>query len=539
VTDAAKPRRWPLYVALFGVGGTLAAGWTALATGHAGFLEAPLERRASAALGRRVSIGGGLRIVLTPGSVRFAAERVTVANPRWAAQPQFLTARHAEARLSLVDLLTGRPALRELVLRDGTIALERERDGRRDTWSFARSGGLGAPERLAMDRMALAWRDPARGGEARIAIDGGAGTDRPLRFAGPARFGGETFAVHGTLAPVSGTGTVRLVAHARAQGMAITLDGTARGPFAFRPEDFAVTARGDDLARLLRPAGIVTGELPAFRLATRPARGRGGWHLLGLHGTIGATDIAGSVILARGPGGRMRLGGRLESKVLDLADAARLFALRLPGVPPAAAPAAAGNGAPAPARFAFLPDASLSPAALRGFDLDLDYSAARLAGTRTPVSRLSAKVSLRRGLLRFAPLNIDVAGGTLLSDIAVDARRTPALAQIDLRLQPVPMARCCRTGAWPGRARPPWSRAGSSSPGAVRRCRRRSAGPMGASRSSSRAARCVRCRPAPPRSTWPISARRSSAARPRRRKSIAASSPSTWPAEWRRLPRCS
>src|SRR5690606_23763130 len=86
-----------------------------------------------------------------------------------------------------------------------------------------------------------------------------------------------------------------------------------------------------------------------------------------------------------------------------------------------------------------MPDASLSPQALAGFDAVIDYSAQQIGGTRHTLSHLDMRLALVEGRLMVSPASVDLAGGFVSSDIFIDARRSPAQARYDVRLSPTPM----------------------------------------------------------------------------------------------------
>ncbi len=74
------------------------------------------------------------------------------------------------------------------------------------------------------------------------------------------------------------------------------------------------------------------------------------------------------------------------------------------------------------------------------FDADVRYTAARLRSDSIPLSDLSVTVDLDDGLLELSPLTLTMARGKLVSDIAIDWRRRPAVTRYDIRLAPTPMA---------------------------------------------------------------------------------------------------
>ena len=207
------------------------AGWAALALGAATPLKGLIEQRAGDALGRKVIIGGPVRIWLTPSSVQLIARDVHVANAGWASTPALLRADRVEARLEIFDLLIGRPGLRALALRDGALELERSADGARVNWTPGRTGALFDPaavRQLSAERMTLRYRDPAAKADARLELDeGGQGV---IRLAGAAMLDGQRVGIEGTLRSAPSEPT-RLDIGARLSGVSLRLARLARRGF--------------------------------------------------------------------------------------------------------------------------------------------------------------------------------------------------------------------------------------------------------------------------------------------------------------------
>src|SRR5687768_18175019 len=83
-----------------------------------------IERRASAASGREITIGNlDLKFGLPPG-VRVSELRIT--NPDWAKTSHLVDTQSIEARVKLMPLFKGRIFFEELTLVQARIGLERE-----------------------------------------------------------------------------------------------------------------------------------------------------------------------------------------------------------------------------------------------------------------------------------------------------------------------------------------------------------------------------------------------------------------------------
>jgi hypothetical protein len=74
-------------------------------------------------------------------------------------------------------------------------------------------------------------------------------------------------------------------------------------------------------------------------------------------------------------------------------------------------------------------------------DMDVTLDAKRVvAPAYLPVQALSAKVRITEGRARVEPFNMTLGGGTVVGDLAIDARTDTPTAQANLRIQDVDLA---------------------------------------------------------------------------------------------------
>ncbi len=115
---------------------TLFAIWLILFITKGRFLKGPFERFASAQLERQVDVGGDFQLYFAPLNVKFYAEDIRIANPRWAREKQFFTAKRVDTRLSTLPLIFGRRILRFVDLDGARVALEWDNGNKRNSWTF-------------------------------------------------------------------------------------------------------------------------------------------------------------------------------------------------------------------------------------------------------------------------------------------------------------------------------------------------------------------------------------------------------------------
>jgi len=429
-----KRRRLLLWAAI----ATPAIGWATLAVGGAQqWLKKPLERHASAALGRAVSIGGGLRVIVTPSSIYLNADDVRIANPDWARSADLLHVESLKARFSTFDLLIGRAGPRAVSVAGGTLALERAPEGGAVNWALGDAGGWIDPatvRQIDADDLLVRYDDPAAHVAARLALtSGGSGI---VSVTGRGTAADRPFALGATISSADEHPT-QFTVSAQSSGMKLTLAGEGEGPFQLSPSGMRATAQGEDFAALAALAGMDIPAMPAFAFQAQLGHRRGGWHFSRIEGRIGSTDLSGKLTLDR-RGERPRVVAELASQMLQLGDGMTLLGLRTDSAPQnieanwSDLPIHAG-------RTRLLPDASLSTEALGGFDAVIAYTAQQIGGTRHALSHLDMRLALVEGRLMVSPASVDFGGGFVSSDVFIDARRGPALARYDVRLSPTPM----------------------------------------------------------------------------------------------------
>ncbi|OJY61884.1 MAG: hypothetical protein BGP16_15190 [Sphingobium sp. 66-54] len=408
--------------------------WAALYAGAAQPLRGLVAQRASAALDRAVTIGGPLRVLVTPFSIYLTAGDVRVANPRWAMDDALLTARQATVRLATFDLLIGRSGIRALDVRGGTLDLERSRYGGRFNWALGKPGTLFDPaalRQLDADDLTVRYRDFGADTDMHlIASTAGRGG---IAFAGGGKAGERAFTLEGE-AQSGAEQPTRIAVAARTGGVALRLAGEAEGPLQLARARLTASANGPDFAELAALAGIGLPAMPGYALTAQLSHAPQGWHFARIEGRIGGTDLSGKLTLDRRHP-RPRIVAQLASRTLDATDGMALFGLRRDPAPIAMP----GAGLDLTARL--LPDAAIAPAALRRFDAVITYTAERVTGTPHDPAHLTATLALVNGVLTLSPASVDLAGGFVSSDIVVDARRAPALVRSDIRLSPTPMGR--------------------------------------------------------------------------------------------------
>lgn len=293
-----------------------------------------LERVATAALDRRVSVGGAVRLGLWHGGPKIVLEDVRLANAAWGTKPEMLKIGRLELRARLRPLFSDRIAIRELVLDRVEALIETRDDG---VSNRPRPGALGGkvglfgrikisgPEILSARQVSFDFR--SRPGMPRL----GARFERiNIRPAGKDSFKFSLLGtVHDKLLGIEATLNEAL---ALIQGRQSPLQGAvsignstvlvtgrvgglARGPgFVLRLEGSAPDLR--DFGALLGISGLPEGFPVVFSATLNGVRGRAS--LSEFSARVGTGTIVGTLDMTE-RNGAPSFDGVFASEVLDLA----------------------------------------------------------------------------------------------------------------------------------------------------------------------------------------------------------------------------
>ncbi|PJG48222.1 AsmA family protein [Sphingobium sp. LB126] len=445
-------RRLPLPIrVLLWIVGILFALWLILFVTKGRFLKHPFERFLTHRLERSVQVGGDFQLYFDPVTIKFRAERIAVANTRWASRPHVFHADLIDTRIAPLSLLFGpKYKVRSLILRNAAADLEWSRDGKSNTWTFGNPDKRGEPLNLPLIRRALLagttlrYRDPRM----QLATDIGFETVKAqdTRFASDVRFSGtgtmrdRPFTLRGGLLSPNETitgGTNNLALHAEAGATILEVSGTLPGATEIEGADLRLTTHGPNLALLFDFLGVAIPETRAYRLTSALTRQDGEWRFTHLKGRFGDSDLAGRLTVSL-PDNRLLLKAALTTQMLDILDIGPFI-----GYDPQRLEAQGASGAITTVNGTprVLPDAPLRVDALRNFDARLQYDVRRVRAQHVPISNIGLTLALDHSLLTLSPLTFDMSGGHLSSDIAIDARGKPVRTQYDVRLSPTPMGK--------------------------------------------------------------------------------------------------
>lgn len=403
-----------------------------------------IERQVTGKTGREFAIQGDLDVKLSLNPL-ISIEGLSLANADWGTGQPMLGVNKLSFRVSLTDLLTGDIVLPEVSISRPKIILEKNADGRRN-WDLKKEEKeteLPKIGRLMLDQGTLIFRDPKTETDVTVkaSTDSTSADARetPVNLAAEGKFTGLSFTgqIHGgeivSLAdkafPYPVKGKVQIGnSHA-------AFDGTVTGLQALSAMDLNLELHGDDLSALYPIVGIVIFPSPPYRISGRLLHQKAEWSLKGFTGHMGKSDMGGDILIDTG-GKRPMLRADVVSKVLDLADLSGFIGARR-GPQPQDSPAEKQEkkASREAQRDRMLPDQEFRVDRLRAMDADVKFTGQSIRNKDLPVEHLVTHLRIDDGLMTLDPANFAVAGGNIIANVTVDARKdTPAgEAKIDFK----------------------------------------------------------------------------------------------------------
>ncbi|WP_139842604.1 AsmA family protein, partial [Janthinobacterium sp. GW458P] len=403
-----------------------------------------LNARASEALGRPFSIDGDLSLTWQqPGSAaaektwrdylpwpHLQAKDVRLGNPSAMTgtleQAQLATVSQLAFSLNPLALLNKKIVIPELRFDTPQVRLLRSKDGK-NNWTFDKQDQP-SPWQLELQSVVFS--------KGSVTLDDGV-TKTAMRaevdtIAGDARYGiawtlsgtyrGESVQGGGKAGGVlslqrQGT-PFPIQADMRAGGSSVAIEGTLTRPTDLAALDVRLKLSGPSMARLYPLTGVLLPETPHFSTEghlTGTLAPRGGeWVYDKFSGRVGSSDVAGKLAFSASTP-RKRLTGDVHSRLLQFSDLGPLV-----GADSSASKKERGVPSTQPAGRV-LPVETFRTERWTSLDADVRYTADKITrDAELPISKLDTHVVLTDGVLSLTPLNFNVAGGTLTSQIKLD-----------------------------------------------------------------------------------------------------------------------
>ena len=401
---------------------------------NAGYFRGPLIGLLAARSGREIQVLGSWRVRLFSMHPQLTAERVIVGNPPW--MPTGNTAQIGRVALTLrLPWFHRAFGIERLELEAANLHLLRDPAGRAN-WQLSDPSKRGAKNlplirslsiqnarvELADARRHLQFEGLVSVGEAGDAVPA-----RPLHIDGTGQLNGraDTFGITGDPLALAGRDApYRFTFVERSSGTTLAGGGLLAHAFTFDAIDGSFEAAGDDLKDLYFLTGVTLVNTAGYRMTGRFSRRGSSSSFDDLRVTSGESDMHGRVSIETSSG-RARLDINLESRLLRLAD----LGARAAGRETRAAPPL------------LLSDAMFSPDALRRADATVKFHAQTVEVAHVSLQRVSASMTIDRGMVTVNPLRADLLEGRLDIRVRLDATKDLPPADVDLRISDLQIAR--------------------------------------------------------------------------------------------------
>ena len=385
-------------------------------------LKGPITRAVSNATGRELVIDGNLRPVWTWVHPRFRAEKVRFANPDWATESYMFQADAVEASVELMPLFIGRVVLPEVHLQRPIINLEIDEEERKNWLLKADEQKEGGSRisilALTFDEAQLSYDDAIR----EISLDSELATDASgVNFKTKGIYHGLPTTAEGRGGPVLALKDTNdaypLEASGKVGGTSVKAKGTITNVAQLSALGLAIELRGKTMSELYDVIGIAFPETTPYTTRGRLVKGDHMIRYEKFSGTVGESDIAGTLQFELG-GKRAFMHGALDSKVLNLADLGPLV------------------GTDQPKEEGVLPDMPFDSDRWDSIDADVKMKAGSIKRPKQlPLEHLAARVQMRDKVLTLDPFEFGIAGGTIAGTVKMDGQQDPIAGNVNLRVK--------------------------------------------------------------------------------------------------------
>lgn len=433
-------------------------------------IKPPLNAKVSEELHRPFAINGNLAVVWQrepdEGGWRawvpwphVVAEDLSLGNPDWSKQPQMVTLKRVELRISPLALLAQRVVIPRIDLTEPNAELQRLADGRANwTFKFDPKDPDAEPSNWVVDIGAIGFDkghvtldDQSLKTQLELIIDplgkpipfsdivgdkaaktaqekGAAPQDYAFALKVKGQYHNQKLTgegkIGGLLALQDAARPFPLQAQVKIADTSVELAGTLTDPLNLGALDLRLKLAGASLGNLYPLTGVTLPDTPPYAtdghlIAKLHEPGGAVFRYEEFNGKIGESDIHGSLAyVASQP--RPKLSGSLVSNQLLFADLAPLI-----GADSNAQQKARGGESKQPADKV-LPVEEFKTERWRDMDADVEFTGKRIVHSeRLPFNDLYTHLVLTDGVLSLEPLRFGVAGGKLDAQIRLNGHTEP------------------------------------------------------------------------------------------------------------------
>jgi uncharacterized protein involved in outer membrane biogenesis len=414
--------------------------------------------RASAALGRTVTIG---RLHVWPGrTTRVTLDNVVVANPPgFGDAPPFASVPELTVKFGLFDYLFHRRIVIPLIDIEHARVDARQLASGRANWTLnlAKGGGGPSPQigdlrivdgkaqvvapKLRADlTMAVATQAPDQSANA-------ANPDDQLIVSADGTYAGQKITgkfVGGSLLSLRATGHPYPVDLHLANGdTTISLVGTVQDPMAFKGAALKLKLAGKSMADLYPLTGIAIPATPPYHLSGDLDYAAHKIRFHDFQGVVGKSDLAGTIdVEPRLDGKRPLVKADLHSRSVDLNDLAGFIG----GTPgdkstPGQTSAQKKQVAQAASSDRLLPTTKINLPKLKAADVSLRYRGGHIQGRYMPFDNIVVALDITDGDIKLHPLDFAIGKGKIASTISLRDKDNLLYTRADINFDQLDLAR--------------------------------------------------------------------------------------------------
>ena len=194
-----------------------------------------------------------------------------------------------------------------------------------------------------------------------------------------------------------------------------SVDGMLIDPMHLKGEEVNFQLEGSDLALLYPIVGLPIPPTPAYKLAGFLSHTGEIWTFTRIKGTVGKSDLTGDFSVDSGRAPQL-ITADLVSRSLDMKDLGGFIG---------------ANRGTKPSNKV-LPTEPFNLDKLRAADADVRFKGAKIITEKLPIEEMDARIIVKGGTLKLAPLNFGIAGGNLVTEITMDGRKSHIVTHADI-----------------------------------------------------------------------------------------------------------
>ncbi len=426
------------------------------------------------ATGRDLTLGGDIKLQVSL-SPTLLVEQVSLANAKWGARQQMLSAKRLEVSIELIPLIFGKIKLDKLVLIEPDVLIEINRDGisnldfsppaaKTSSSNAANKPGpspaaaskspaekeLSLPplvfRELRIENGLVVYQNQQSGGKHKLVLQRlkGAlpGMDKPVRMEAKGLLDDESFSLAGKVGSLvglaGGAGPWPVEVKLGFRGAELAIKGSIKKLLLGSGLELDVKAQGDDLAKLGPMAGLAGPFSLECKLSDPKPKV---YKLSGLKLTAQGSDLNGWLqadLSASCP----VIAAEIQADTLDLIKFSGSGGQAEPTQNQASKPATSSavkakqksKAQPIPLRGKIFPSDPLALEAIKRVDADITLKAQKVVHDKLKLEDLNLHLKLSDGKLALQPFTAKLSGGALKASLSLTPQAKAARVDLEFSL---------------------------------------------------------------------------------------------------------